>query len=110
MSLSLFFQKIRYRYIPAKFSVLRERQALTELKINFKITLQLSRAHVADEYYYRYRAIIRILLRCLMQFRVIGFAKKKKIASGIKREQSLSFLIVFKLRSIESRVSVFHLT
>jgi len=82
---------------PVKFSIPRTR-SLNELTINFKITLLSPRRGMgeradaraserADECYYRYRAIIRILLRCLMQYRVTGFAKK--FASGIKREQSL---------------------
>lgn len=51
------------RYIPAKFSA--PTQSLTELQINFRIILSLLTAPRADECYYRYRAIIRILLRCL---------------------------------------------
>lgn len=51
------------RYIQAKFSV--PTQSLTELQINFRIILSLLTAPRADECYYRYRAIIRILFRCL---------------------------------------------
>lgn len=72
---SFFLENSLPRYISAKFSALRT-HSLTELKINFKITLPAQRARVADECYYHYRAIIRILLRCFMQFRVIGFTKK----------------------------------